>query len=136
MKKIILTLVVLGVLGGGVYYLVRNRSSAATPEEGTPPQTLSTGATPVSSVSAAAVSVAIQNFSFNPKTLTVKKGTAVTWTNKDRASHTVTTLGNDGPRSGTLGAGDTYAYTFAVPGTFNYTCGFHPRMKGTVVVTE
>ena len=39
---------------------------------------------------ATAKRVSIKNFEFSPKTLTVAKGTKVTWTNKDSANHTVT----------------------------------------------
>ena len=33
--------------------------------------------------------VTIQSFTFSPKILTVKAGTAVTWTNNDAAVHTI-----------------------------------------------
>ena len=30
---------------------------------------------------------------------------------------------------------DKYAFTFDVPGTYEYFCSLHPHMKGKVVVT-
>jgi len=74
---------------------------------------------------------------FSPASITVKKGTAVTWTNKDAVTHTVTE--NDeqkGPDSGDLASGKTYSFTYDTVGTFKYHCAIHPNMTGTVTVTE
>jgi len=48
----------------------------------------------------------------------------------------VACTGSGGPElgSGTLGKGATYAHTFDCPGTYPYHCGFHPTMRGTVIV--
>jgi plastocyanin len=81
-------------------------------------------------------SVSISNFSFNPATLTVKKGTRVTWTNNDSVGHTVTADNGSGPGSGLLNNGDSYNYTFDATGTYPYHCSVHPSMKGTVIVTQ
>ena len=51
---------------------------------------------------AAAAAVGIDNFTFNPQTLTVKAGTTVTWTNKDDIPHGIaapTTPSSDRRRS-------------------------------------
>jgi plastocyanin len=80
--------------------------------------------------------VAIENFTYGPLAITVKKGTAVTWTNKDSAAHTVTADKGQGPASGTLQQGDKYTFTYNTAGTFTYHCNFHGNMTGTVVVTE
>ncbi|HSX29243.1 MAG TPA: cupredoxin family copper-binding protein [Candidatus Saccharimonadales bacterium] len=83
--------------------------------------------------------VAIQDFAFSPATLTVKKGTTVTWTNKDSASHTVT---SDDDATGekldskVLGNGDSYSMTFTATGTYGYHCALHPNMTAKVIVTE
>ena len=37
--------------------------------------------------------------------------------------------------SGTISVGATFQHTFAKAGTYPYSCKYHPRMKGTVVVT-
>jgi plastocyanin len=77
--------------------------------------------------------VTISNFAFAPTTITVHKGTTVTWTNEDSVAHTVTG-DNGGPSSGDLGQGVTYSYTFNTVGSFPYHCAIHTYMKGTVVV--
>jgi plastocyanin len=68
----------------------------------------------------------------------VKKGTTVTWTNKDSAGHTVVESDGQagGPSSGTLANGQSYQFTFNTPGTFHYKCSIHPQMTATVTVTE
>jgi plastocyanin len=78
--------------------------------------------------------IAIKNFTFSPKTVTVPRGTAVTWTNKDDVTHTVTGTGSAGLMSGDLRGGKTYTMTFNTAGTFSYMCSIHQYMHGTIVV--
>lgn len=79
-------------------------------------------------------SVAVVDFSFNPATLTLPKGTTVTWTNTGSTTHTVTA--DDGSfDSGNLPAGQTFSRTFSTAGTFAYHCTIHASMKGTITVT-
>ncbi|GAA3036986.1 plastocyanin [Streptomyces olivoverticillatus] len=85
-------------------------------------------------VSAAANHVTIAGFAFAPSTLTISRGTTVTWTNDDSAPHTVTSSASGPLHSSTLHRGDTYSYTFNSTGTFGYYCMIHPDMHGTVVV--
>lgn len=78
-------------------------------------------------------SVTIANFAFAPKTLTIKKGTKVTWTNQDSAPHTATA--DDGSfDTGTLQKGDSKSITFEKAGTFAYHCTVHPNMKASITV--
>lgn len=83
-----------------------------------------------------AAAVSIKDFAFGPTTITVKKGTTVTWTNQDGPKHTVTADGSEGPKSGLLAKGESTSYTFNSVGSFPYHCEPHPFMKATVVVTE
>ena len=79
--------------------------------------------------------VVIDNFAFGPTTLTVKRGTTVTWINKDGDAHTVTAVGAK-PLFGSnpLDTGESFSFTFSQPGTYAYFCKIHPTMKGVVVV--
>ena len=79
------------------------------------------------------VEVAIEDFSFNPASVTILTGDTVRWTNKDSAVHTVK---GSSFESGELKTGDTYEFRFTDAGTYNYECSIHPSMKGTVVVNE
>ena len=79
--------------------------------------------------------VTINNFKFAPQTLTVPVGTTVTWTNQDEEPHSV--VAKDGSfKSPGLDTHGTYSFTFSTPGSFDYVCGIHPFMTGTVVVTK
>ncbi len=71
---------------------------------------------------------------YSINTLTVSAGTTVTWTNDDPGMlHTITAV--DGSfDSGFLNDGDTWSYTFAEPGEFEYFCTPHPWMRAKVIV--
>lgn len=84
----------------------------------------------------AEVSITIQNFSFSPAAITVKKGTRVTWTNQDNVKHDVTSDTGSELGSELLGTGETYAHVFETTGTYAYHCNPHSRMQATVVVEE
>jgi plastocyanin len=77
--------------------------------------------------------VKIDNFTFTPKSVTVKAGTTVTWTNQDDIPHTVTST-NKQFRSKALDTDDKFTFTFSTPGTYDYFCSLHPKMTGTIVV--
>ena len=81
----------------------------------------------------AGTAVSITNFAFTPATLTVKVGETVTWTNKDEEPHNVV-AGDGSFRSPGMDSNGTYSYTFTKAGSFDYICGIHPFMHGTVVV--
>lgn len=72
---------------------------------------------------------------YSPKELTVAVGTKVTWVNDDQVPHTVAEV-NKVFRSGALDTGDSFSYTFLIPGTFEYFCVLHPQMIGRVRVTQ
>ena len=83
--------------------------------------------------------ITIINSSFQPATITIKKGTTVTWTDQDGVAHTVTTDNKSAvaaPNSPTLNQGNQYSFKFDTVGTFAYHCNFHSDMHGTVIVTE
>jgi plastocyanin len=79
--------------------------------------------------------VMIQNFSFQPGTLTVPVGATVNWTNTDSTEHTVTS--DSGLfDSGALSQNGTFSHTFASAGSFTYHCAIHTNMTGTINVTS
>jgi plastocyanin len=82
---------------------------------------------------ASANDITIQGFAFNPASLTIKVGDTVKWTNQDTAAHTVVADDNSWG-SGQLVQGSSFSFTFTKAGTYNYLCGVHPRMKGTIIV--
>jgi len=87
------------------------------------------------------VEVNIQNYKFSPANITVKKGTAVTWTNKDSIEHNVVSSTNvpaGGPPTSAplLGKDQQFTFTYDTVGTFDYHCMSHPYMTGSVTVEE
>jgi plastocyanin len=83
----------------------------------------------------AAVSVKIENFTFEPKELEIAVGTTVTWQNADDVPHTATS--KDEPQtfdSGALDTDDKFSFTFTKAGKYAYYCKVHPHMTGVVVV--
>jgi plastocyanin len=106
---------------------------AATSPAGTPKATQA-AATP----EAKGVSVEIKDFAFEPKTVTIRLGQTVTWTNQDSAAHTVVGDGgiDSGIDSGDLSKGKSYSKTFDTEGTLDYHCSIHPQMKGQVIVQK
>ncbi|HEX8857458.1 MAG TPA: plastocyanin/azurin family copper-binding protein, partial [Thermoleophilaceae bacterium] len=79
----------------------------------------------------ASSSVTIKDFSFGPKSISIKAGDTVTWTNTGQAPHDASGSGFKIP---VLTTGKSASHTFNTPGTFSYICSIHPFMKGTVVV--
>src|SRR5688500_5644272 len=79
--------------------------------------------------------VRILNYEYKPQKLTVKPGTAVTWTNEDTAIHDVKdTSPLNTPKSKEMGKGDTFSITYASPGSYSYICAIHQYMTGSVEV--
>ncbi len=92
-----------------------------------------TGSAGDGAAAAGAGEVIIEGFNFVPETIEVPTGTAVTWTNKDTAAHTVVDEGLF--ESEELDQGETFSFTFDTPGEYSYICGIHPYMTATVTVT-
>jgi plastocyanin len=77
--------------------------------------------------------VTIDNFTFTPPELTVAVGTTVKWVNHDDIPHLVVNKDKTF-RSKALDTDDSFSYTFASAGTFDYFCALHPHMVGKVIV--
>jgi amicyanin len=77
--------------------------------------------------------VTIDNFTFTAPELTVAVGTTVKWVNHDDIPHNVVEK-NKAFRSKALDTDDSYSFTFASAGTFDYFCGLHPHMQGKIIV--
>lgn len=79
------------------------------------------------------ITISDQDTGFVPATITVKRGTKVTWTNRDTVNHTVTGP-SAGLASGNLLPTGTYTKTFNTVGSFDYTNSIYPSMEGTINV--
>lgn len=124
------------VVGVGVFLVLNATRSTTEPEQQVNPQT-----NIPTNEQAAIVHVAIKNRAFTPKTITVKKGTTVVWTNEDSVKHNAVS-DSDAPVGGPeksaplLNKGETVSFTYNTVGSFPYHCAPHPDMTGTVEVVE
>jgi len=75
------------------------------------------------------VTIKFSNFKFEPKEVTVKPGTTVTWIN-DGGKHTIE-ADNVSFKSKDLVAGGRFSHKFDKPGDYKYSCGFHGGKGGS-----
>lgn len=79
------------------------------------------------------VTVTISNFAFSPEKTTIAAGDTVKFVNADDTIHSI--VAKDGAfHSDGLDTDDSFSYTFAAAGTFDFYCGLHPFMTGEIVV--
>lgn len=122
-KKILIIAVAALLIIAGAYVLTSNKSN----------QTINNNPAPQSADQTAttAASIAINNFSFNPQTTTIQAGTTVTWTNNDSVTHNIRSANFNSPD---IPSNGTFSFKFDNPGTYDYSCGIHPSMKGQIIV--
>ena len=81
------------------------------------------------------VSVEVIDNDFTPRTLTVNRGSTVTWKFNADLPHNVTD-DRGAFASETLGKGDEFHRTFETAGVFYFYCTIHHGMQGTLTVRE
>lgn len=93
----------------------------------------STGATAGGTATASkGATVGINHFAFHPPTLTIAKGSQVTFANSSNVTHTATRGGAFD--TGFIKPGKSVAVRFKQKGTFAYHCEIHPEMRGKIIV--
>jgi FtsP/CotA-like multicopper oxidase with cupredoxin domain/plastocyanin len=110
-----------------------NGDPAATGQAG--PFAAAGGAATVVSATSGDASVSLKDMKFAPAAASVSTGQTVLWKNTDSVPHNVTFANDPNITSKTLAPGDTFAVKFTQPGTYAYSCTFHPGMDGTLTVT-
>ena len=79
--------------------------------------------------------VVIEKMGYHPASITITKGTKVTWTDKQSfIPHDVVSDKDGLFDSGNMYKNDIFSYTFNDTGTFTYYCSHHKKMHGTVIV--
>lgn len=73
--------------------------------------------------------------SFNPASLTVARGTVVTFTNNSSATHNIV-FDTNPPVGGDIGpiSGGSQTRTFSTVGTSTFHCAIHSTMTGQIIV--
>lgn len=111
-------------------------SATSTTTASAPTNSSATSSTSAAPRPAQTFDVDIQGNSFVGGTRTIQKGDTVRWTQKDSATHTVTS--DDGSfDSGNLFAvptRDQFSHKFDTLGEFPYHCEVHPSMTATITV--
>lgn len=77
--------------------------------------------------------VKIAGFMFGPVSHMGTVGQPVTWVNEDDSPHQITIVSTK-ERSPIILKGQSHAMGFNTAGTYEYICGLHPSMKGTIEV--
>lgn len=136
MKIALVVIVSVIVLAGGAFALTRNSSDKS--DSTTPDTSSSSNQAEQSDNAPEANTIEMRDLAFTPKKITVKKGTSVTWVNRDSARHDIVPdePSDDFKASELFGQDQSYSVTFNTVGTYAYHCTPHPFMKGTVEVTE
>ena len=95
-----------------------------------------TGGASAAPRAAQTIDIAIQNFSFQPNTITIEKGDTVRWTNMDSGVfHSAISI-YPGFFTNPIGIGQVNIVRFDKAGTFDYVCGIHgQQMRGQIVVS-
>ena len=84
---------------------------------------------------AAPVTVTQKDLQFNVEELSLTKGQLVVFVNQDRTAHNITVTGEGLNLNGGLQQpGGEFRVPFAKPGTYQVSCGIHPKMKLSVTV--
>jgi plastocyanin len=136
-KRVIAIVVSVLLLAAIVGVLVINKPAEA-PSGTSNTSTNTSGEQQATANPVATDKIDIKDFAFAPGSVTVKKGTTVTWVNQDTTKHTVTPDDetSDFKSSELLAKGESYSVTFNTAGSFTYHCAPHPNMTATVVVTD
>lgn len=79
------------------------------------------------------INVIMDHDNFEPAVITIKVNESITWKNKDLMFHTVTS-DEDIWDSGKIITGGIFTHQFTKPGTYNYHCKIHDKMKAQVIV--
>jgi plastocyanin len=74
----------------------------------------------------------MKNVAFVPAEIRVHVGDTLEWDNSDIAAHTATS--KEGGFDLNVMPGRNRSAELRAPGTFPYTCRYHPNMKGQVTV--
>lgn len=102
-----------------------------------PPISLEGCNVPGGAIAANKTIVALRDYAFLPDTIRIRAGTAVVWVNCDNVARTDahTSTSNSGAWvSPPFAEGQSYERVFTEPGVYDYHCGPHTFMRGTVIV--
>lgn len=109
-------------------HVLEAEPAAATSGSGAEPEQ-----DPATAPDAPGSAVRIIDRRFDPELITVSQGTTITWTNASRSTHIVKFEDEESPR---IPPGGSYSRRFESAGSYDYRCGIHPGMTGTIRVSR
>jgi plastocyanin len=80
--------------------------------------------------------ISISDVGFSPAEVVIQAGTEVAWTNDGMVPHQIVSGNINFDDSPLLQPGETYRFTFGIPGAYDYFCGPHPQMQGSIRVVQ
>ena len=121
----------------GVVLVISGMTSACAPKPIPPPPAPMTALVQIMSDPQQAQGLgALYGGEFRPRNIAVSVGATVTWNNTDNVhtdkGHDL--ISDDGLFNKHLQYGDSFSYTFAQNGTFNYHDDLYDNIAGTVIV--
>lgn len=139
-KILIATLAVIVVLGA-VFLLSNNANKSNTNQTTSTPTQTETTTTTAPSADSADAAVTITASGYEPRTMSVKAGTKVVWTNSSGQIGNVSSVPHPTHSTypplnlGDFSDGETVSLVFNEPGTYGYHNHLNASQTGTVVVT-
>ena len=89
----------------------------------------------ISALAQNTVEVRIENYQYAPVEVNIKAGDTVRWVNREkRTSHSVVFPKEGGLESERMFPDESWQRRFDKAGRYEYHCGPHPEMKGSIVV--
>lgn len=141
MKKVLVLLIVIILLGAGYFFLFAKKGTAPTTQTAPVTQTQQTQQTvspPASQAAQNTVTLTVNGFS--PATLTISAGQTVTWVNQSGEMATINsdphpTHTNYTPLNlGGFASGASLSLSFPTAGTYGYHNHLNPSERGTIIV--
>jgi plastocyanin len=129
MNRSLLTLLVVGAGATALAGCSSDDSGSSTSASGAD----TTSSQPATSADGT-VQVTMKGIAYNPKTVAVRPGQRITWTNDDDVLHDVVSTSGERIESELFPKGKTFSFTPTRAGTIQYVCTIHPGMEGTIEV--
>ncbi len=144
-RNVVITAVVIVLLAVVGWYLTRPKQPATQTSQPTETPVSTESVSPATATDEAMMKekniVTVSSTGFTPKSITVKVGDTVTWSNSDTITHTVNsdshpthTLYPILNKVGQIKAAEKKALQFTQPGTYNYHDHLNPSLTGLVTV--
>lgn len=142
-RGLVIALVAVVVLiGAYAVYRTTAQTTTTAPVTSSSPAPTSAEVMPATTpaASTSAMMVTVNSTAFTPKTITIKVGETVTWTNSDTTAHNISSAAHPTHlvypplNLGMIQPGESKSLSFPTAGSYSYHDHIYPKLTGTVVV--